>query len=395
MRLADFILSNIEPILAEWEVFARKIWPGAATDPATLRDHAEDILRATAQDMVSHQTATQQSDKSKGDGDAGAASVRIDKASTQHGAGRVLSGFDLMAVGSEYRALRASVVRLWRESCPNPDRRDLDDLTRFNESIDQSLAEAQRTYTEAVDRSRQLFLGILSHDLRGPLHAIVLSARVLLRTCRLDAEPHEIASGVATSADAMARMIDDLLDFTGAGLGTAMPLSRAATDLATVCEEVVQETRAAHPAADVRFQARGDLTGEWDADRLRQVVSNLLANAVHHGGGAAPVEVSAAAEGSRVRLAVHNGGPPIPPDALATLFDPLVRVRSPGAQKRRRPGSIGLGLYIAREVALSHGGNIDVISTEQAGTTFTIHLPRHPHVKPARPILGETHVRTM
>src|SRR5688572_32439946 len=128
MRLADFILANTEPILAEWEVFARRIWPGPATDPATLRDHAEDILRATAQDMVSDQTALQQSDKSKGDGDAGAASVRIDKASTLHGAGRVQSGFDLMAVASEYRALRASVVRLWRESCPNPDRRDLDDL---------------------------------------------------------------------------------------------------------------------------------------------------------------------------------------------------------------------------------------------------------------------------
>src|SRR5687767_15247372 len=103
MRLADFILENMEPILGEWEVFARRIWPGPATDPATLRDHAEEILRATAQDMVSDQTAAQQSDKSKGDGDAGADSVRVDKASTLHGAGRVLSGFDLLALASEYR----------------------------------------------------------------------------------------------------------------------------------------------------------------------------------------------------------------------------------------------------------------------------------------------------
>jgi hypothetical protein len=287
------------------------------------------------------------------------------------------------------------VIRLWRESCPNPDRRDLDDLTRFNESIDQSLAEAQRTYTEAIDRARQMFLGILSHDLRGPLNAIILSARVLLRTAQLDAELHQIASGISTSADAMARMIADLLDFTGAGLAQAMPLSRAAMDLESVCAEVVQEIRAAHPAADVRFQARGDLTGEWDADRLRQVVSNLLGNAVHHGGGAGPVEVSASGEGSHVRLTVRNGGPPIPPDALTTIFDPLVRVSLPNVQKRRRPGSIGLGLYIAREVARSHGGTIDATSSREAGTAFTLRLPRHSSLKSGQPTLDEKHVKTI
>lgn len=376
MRLADFILANIEPILAEWEVFARSIWPGAATDPATLRDHAEDILRATASDMMSAQTAAQQSDKSKGDGDAGADSVRVDKASTLHGAGRVQSGFDLMALVSEYRALRATVIRLWRESAPNPDRRDLQDLTRFNESIDQSLAEAARTYTEAVDRSRQMFLGILSHDLRAPLNAIIMSANTLSLTAKLDVDSSEIVSGVSTSAVAMARMINDLLDFTGAGLGAAMPLSPLAMDLESLCREVVEETRAAHPASKVRFQARGDLTGEWDADRLRQVLSNLLGNAAQHGGDSGPVELSASVEGSHVRLAIHNSGPPIPPDALPTIFDPLVRVSSPESQKQRRRGSIGLGLYIAREVALAHGGDIHVESSEEAGTVFTVRLPR-------------------
>jgi signal transduction histidine kinase len=376
MRLADFILANTERILAEWEVFARGIWPGAATDPATLRDHAEDILRATAQDMVSNQTAAQQSDKSKGDGDAGAGSLRVDRASTLHGAGRVQSGFDLLALASEYRALRASVIRLWQESCPSPDRRDLGDLIRFNEAIDQSLAEAARTYTEAVDRSRRLFLGILSHDLRGPLHAIVISANALSRTCELDLESSRLASGVSSSADAMSRMIGDLLDFTGAGLGAKMPLSPVAMDLESLCQEVVEETRAAHPTADVRFQAQGDLTGEWDAGRLRQVLSNLLGNAVHHGRGAGPVELSADGRGSHVRLAVRNGGPPIPPDAVPTLFDPLVRVSSPEVQKQRRRGSIGLGLYIAREVAVAHGGDIEVTSSEAAGTVFTVRLPR-------------------
>src|SRR3954452_13225909 len=141
MRLADFILANIEHILAEWEAFARSVWPAAgaagpagpaaaAASPRELRDHATDILRATAWDMKSVQSAAQQSDKSKGDGGAGVDSARVDGASDVHAIGRVNSGFDLLAVVAEYRALRASVIRLWRESGPGADLRDLADLTR-------------------------------------------------------------------------------------------------------------------------------------------------------------------------------------------------------------------------------------------------------------------------
>ena len=161
MRLADFILGNIEPILVEWEAFARTVWPGAETDPRELRDHAADILRATAWDMKSAQSTTQQSDKSKGEGGDGAGSARVDGASDVHAIGRVRSGFDLMTLVAEYRALRASVIRLWRESRPSPDLRDLEDLTRFNESIDQSLTEAVRSFTRRLDRSRQTFLAML------------------------------------------------------------------------------------------------------------------------------------------------------------------------------------------------------------------------------------------
>jgi signal transduction histidine kinase len=376
MRLADFILANIEPILADWEAFARSIWPGAKTDPLALRDHAEDILRATARDMMSAQTATQQSDKSKGEGHAGEHSAGVNEASDVHAVGRVHSGFDLLALVAEYRALRASVIRLWRESDPGPDLRDLDDLTRFNESIDQSLTKAVGSYTHRVDRSRQMFLAILGHDLRNPLNAMMMSATVLSRS-GLDAESSEVASQISASAAAMARMTGDLLDFTGAGLGAKMPLSPAAMDLGSLCREVVDEMRAAYPTRTLRFQPHGDLTGEWDAARLRQVVSNLLGNAVQHGAGTGPVELSVSAEGSHILLSVRNEGPPIPRDALATIFDPLVRGSSPELQKQRRPGSIGLGLYIAREVVTAHGGSIDVKSSKEAGTVFTVRLPRH------------------
>jgi hypothetical protein len=374
MRLADFILANLEPILVDWEAFAHSVWPGGKTDPATLRDHAAQILRATARDMESAQTATQQSDKSKGEGDAGKLSLRMDDVSDVHAVDRARSGFDLPLVVAEYRALRASVIRLWRESAPYPHQHDLQDVIRFNESIDQSLTEAIRSYTQHVDQSRQMFLAILGHDLRNPLTAVIMLANALSRPGQLDAESSAMAGEISTNATAMARMISDLLDFTSAGLGAEMPLSPAPMNLQSLCQEVVDEMRAAHPACTVHYQPHGDLAGNWDAARLRQVVSNLLGNAIQHGSPTEPVDLAVDVEGSNVRLTVRNGGPPIPRDSLPTLFEPLVRVVSP--EKPRRPGSLGLGLYIAREVVTAHGGTLHVKSSVETGTVFTVRLPR-------------------
>src|SRR5687768_16250847 len=212
MRLADFILANTELILAEWAVFARSISAGAKMDVLALRDHAEDILRATARDMQSSQSAAQQSDKSKGYGQRGEDSVALNGASEQHAVDRLGSGFDLMEVISEYRALRASVLRLWRDSGRVPDEFDVGDLTRFNESIDQSLSKAASSYTKRVDQLRDLFLAILSHDLRNPLNSISMTAQLLPRLDRLDAESiGGCASQISTNANVMARIIGDLL----------------------------------------------------------------------------------------------------------------------------------------------------------------------------------------
>jgi signal transduction histidine kinase len=154
MRLADFITANLEPILVEWEAFAREIWPGAPTDPATLRDHAAQMLHAAVADMRSGQSDEQQSDKSKGKGGDGPAQAHVTRASAAHAEGRLDSGFDLPTVIAEYRALRASVIRLWRESRPLADLNDLSDITRFNESIDQSLTESVVAYSRQVERDR-------------------------------------------------------------------------------------------------------------------------------------------------------------------------------------------------------------------------------------------------
>ena len=370
MRLSDFILGNVEPILADWEAYARSLAPGARMDKRALRDHAENILRATARDMSCAQTVTEQSEKSKGDRDACIEGDRLDEASGVHGVDRVGSGFDLVELVGEYRALRASVLRLWRESSPNHEAHDLDDLTRFNESIDQSLIKAVQSYTRRVDQSRRMFLAILGHDLRNPLNCIMMSAQLVSLT-----ESSEELLQISTSAAVIAGLINDLIDFAGTGLGAQMPLSRVPVDLGELCREVVEEFQTSSPTRSLRLQTTDDVRGEWDPARLRQVISNLLGNAIQHGSHNCAVELAVKSDGTDVVLSVHNDGAPIPADLLPTIFDPLVRGPSI-SHHRRRPGSIGLGLYIAREVVNAHGGVIGVQSTEKSGTVFEVKIPR-------------------
>ena len=375
MRLTDFIIENLEPILVEWESFARTLSPGVAMNVIELRDHAESILRVTARDMVSAQTRQQQSDKSKGLGGGGAESNRLDDASGQHALGRLGSGFNLIEVVAEYRALRASVLHLWREGVDHADGSDLQDLIRFNESIDQSLAEAVRSYSARVDESRELFLATLGHDLRAPLNALLLSAQVLERSGQLDDENRQIASRMKVFGNTMTSMIHDLLDFTRTRLGGGIPVSLAAADLALVCGDVLDEFRAAHPHRSFPFAAEGDLRGEWDAARLRQVLSNLVANALEHGDDGGEIAIAARSAGPDVILTVTNRGPEIPESALPTLFDPFVRGAFTSPSSRRREG-VGLGLFISRAIVTAHGGTITAASSPSEGTVFTVRLPR-------------------
>jgi signal transduction histidine kinase len=376
MRLAKFILTNIELILAEWEAFALTLASGANMTKLALRDHSQAILLAAARDMEVKQSLAQQEEKSQGEGGADTPeSDRLDIASARHAEERVGAGFDIVEVVSEYRALRASVLRLWRKDLPQPNLDDIDDITRFNEAIDQSLAEAIHSYTERLDRSRQLFLAILGHDLRNPLTAIRMSAQ-LVSPKRGDLNSIEALSMIGTESEVMIKLIGDMIDFSSTWLGSPMPLNCEPVDLQILCREVVDGFRAAHPQRTLHFTPRGDLTCNWDAARIRQVISNLLGNALQHGSPKGPVELSAASEGSTVVLSVHNEGAPIPPEALPTLFDPLVRHATVESALRRAPGSIGLGLYIVREIVNAKGGTITVTSTAQQGTTFTVRIPR-------------------
>jgi signal transduction histidine kinase len=395
MRLADFILSNVEAILAEWEIFARSIGAGEHLNQLSLRDHAGQILQATARDMKSTQTDAQRDQKSKGEKPPGKDSDALDGASDLHAVDRLSLGFDMLEVMSEYRALRASVLRLWHESRPSPDDRDVDDLTRFNESIDQSLAKAVASYTKRVDQARDMFLAILSHDLRNPLNSIAMTAHMVPHVANDPAEALECSQQLSRSVSVMERMISDLLDYTRTRLGAGMPVKPAPLDLAELGRELFEEFRTAHPKREIQFHTDGDLHGLWDADRVRQAVSNLMGNAIQHGSAEFPVVLSLRGESSDVFIEIHNGGDPIPPGELPKIFDPLVRGSSAQHPKKNRPGSIGMGLYIAREVAKSHGGQIDVSSTTRHGTSFTIRLPREAAPKVGQPILDAEHIRKM
>src|SRR5688572_22644792 len=241
MRLAQFIVAHTESILAEWEAFARTILPAAQMDSLALRDHAEAILLATARDMESVQTEAQRSNKSRGYSNGSAESVRLNGASEEHAIDRLSSGFNLMQLVSEYRALRVSVLALWRATLPQADVNDVDDVNLFHESIDQSLAKAVSSYTKRVDESRDMFLAILSHDLRNPLNSIGMSAELIPKVSKHDPETTEFASKISTGVAAMTRMISDLLDYTRTRLGAGMPVDRAPMDLGVLCTEVVAE----------------------------------------------------------------------------------------------------------------------------------------------------------
>jgi signal transduction histidine kinase len=382
MRLAEFILANIESILAEWEAFARSLLPGKDMTVVALRDDAGSILRATARDMQNRQSLQQQESKSKGEGGAGGpASERLDDASELHGVERVGAGFHITDVVSEYRALRASVLRLWRANSPQPDWHDMDDITRFAESLDQSLARSVDSYSKRIDESRHMFLAILSHDLRNPLHTIRMAAHVV----SLKGDDPATAASMAMikrNTDAMMRLIGDLIDFSSSGLGRAMPLNRGPVDLKELCLEVVESFRAMHQGRTLRVHVSGEVNGVWDAGRIRQVVSNLVGNAIQHGSADGPVDVSViAAEGpsaeATVALSVHNEGLPISPDHLPNIFDPLKRYVSRASAAHRDSGGIGLGLYIVREIVLAKSGTVTVTSTAEKGTTFTVRIPRY------------------
>ena len=376
MRLADFIEGNTEPILAEWVEFASKSGPaGEQMDIEALRDHALSMLTVIVEDLRTPQTDTEQAEKSRGKADADGGDAET--AAEVHGAGRAESGFTLDAMVAEYRALRASVIRLWTDENGTLTGDDFEDLMRFNEAIDQSLAESVTRYTKDIDRSKDMFVAILGHDLRTPLGAIMMSSQFMLELGELK-EPHRtLTTRILRGSRRMNRMVGDLLDFTRSQLGSGVPITREAMDLGREAAHAVEEIKAYHPDSVMVLATTGNLQGEWDCARMSQVLTNLLGNAVQHGAPRSPVNISVRDEGSDVVLQVQNRGATIPPADIPGLFSPFKRLRA-GDTQPNPSNNLGLGLYIAERVVTAHGGTIEVTSSDAAGTTFIVCLPRDP-----------------
>jgi signal transduction histidine kinase len=370
VRLSEFIVANLEKILVEFEAFARSIVPADSMDIAALRDHAKEMLNVIVHDLETPQTSSESIDKSKGDLDT--AQGAHGTPAQLHGLGRSQSGFTVSQMVSEYRALRASVIRLWIEASGELKGPDLDDVIRFNEAIDQALAESTVRFMKDLDSTKEKFLGILGHDLRTPLGAVITSAKFMREMGGLAPTVDKLAGTILSSGERMNAMVDDLLDFTRSRLGHSIPIVRQPADLERLLHASVEEVKAAHPKVVLKLETSGNLRGDWDGARLSQVLSNLLSNAISHGSTGTPVTVQARGEANSVVFTVHNFGSPIPRDRLEHIFNPLSR----SATSSGNSDHLGLGLYIADQVVGAHHGTIEVSSSLEDGTTFTVCLPR-------------------
>jgi signal transduction histidine kinase len=374
MRLSEFIVQHVDRIVDEWEQFAKTITPAAESmDRAALRDHAKSILLAAARDMSKPQTASEQLAKARGEGPEKTPS--LDEAGASHGELRHTVGFDLVQMTSEFRHLRACVIRLWVDSLESPDMSYFQDMIRFNEAIDEALAESTAAYAEQVNRSRDIFLAILGHDLRAPLQAVSMSTEMLLRKTTLEGDALTCANHIKRGTRHMAMMVSDLLELVRSRLGKSLPIEPAPMDLAEAAHEAIAQACAGHPECDPTIDIQGDTRGVWDPRRLDQMLQNLIGNALQHGSSKRDVTLTLTGDTDSVRLTVHNDGIPIPADAIATIFDPLVR--SADEELGEPTTSLGLGLFIVKEVVNAHRGTIEVSSNETDGTLFTVVLPRN------------------
>lgn len=270
---------------------------------------------------------------------------------------RVFKGYDSGAVDFLFKPIEAHILK--------------SKATVFFQLHRQTLQLAQQLEerTETL-RLKEMFTAVLGHDLRGPLSAILMSAQLLSK--RPDEASQKVGQRLLRSGQWMNRMIDDMLDLTRARVGGGIPVSRRPHDLGELCERVVQERQSTCPGQTIDVQRQGNLQGSWDGDRLTQLVSNLVGNAVIHGDPAQPITVQLdGSRSERVVLSVANGGA-IPPALLPHIFNPF---RS-GRKGAHQAEGLGLGLFIAQQIVRAHGGRIDVRTDVPDITRFEVSLPR-------------------
>jgi signal transduction histidine kinase len=271
--------------------------------------------------MDQPQAVSEEIAKAQGEGKNGP----IDRIAAVHVDLRIESGFDLVQIIAEYRALRSCVPRLWRISYPESFAAGAAEIVRFCEAIDQNIAEAIPHYQEQELHYRDRFLGMLGHDMRNPIQSISVCATLLAKQGLNDEQQ-------GTLRRIMGR------------LGSPMPLALARTNLEALMRDEIDGIKNTHPEVAIQLDANGDTDGTWDAERLKQLISNLLLNAIQYGSGER-ITVTTAGEQDAVVLEVHNDGIRIRPELITTIFDPLVR----GDDSNQDHTGLGLGLCIVKE----------------------------------------------
>ena len=238
---------------------------------------------------------------------------------------------------------------------------------------DQAAAALERSRLGEIGEFREQLIGIIGHDLRNPLSTIQMGAHLLLQRTGLGEVETEVASRIARSAALAARLIDQLLDLTRSRLGGGITIDPKRVDMLDVCRQVIGEMEISHPDRPLRVAVRGDLIGTWDRDRIYQALSNLVGNAVQHGEPRSAIDLRIDGGEAEILIEVASRGQPIPPEMLPFIFDAFRKRR---AVHQTQPQGLGLGLFIAQEIARAHGGSIAATSSESEGTTFSVRLPR-------------------
>lgn len=376
MRLHQFISANMEAILKEWENFARDNQPpGGDLKVTDLRDHAKEMLTNIVRDMETSQTELERETKSQGKNPA----PNSDTAAEVHADERLGAGFSIRLLVAEYRALRASVLRLWfkeEASLHQEDADEIEDLIRFNEAIDQALAESVARYSEAVIENSDIFVGMLGHDLRSPLQVLSFGAAKLKNMEDADNSLNQLGATMIASVQRMKEMLDNLMDFTESRIGEGLRIHSGPADLAEICRQLLEEFRSWHHHHTFKQVVTGDCTGHWDASRVGQICQNLISNALQHGAPEGEIVVGCEGRDGKVVLTVKSEGQPIPESQQQDIFQISNRKHIAKGNPNK---NLGLGLYIVKELALAHDGEVSVESSQSAGTIFKVELPRGEH----------------
>lgn len=370
-RLGPFIRDNKQRILDAWLIAVSRLPSAHGLGPVAIRNHVPELLDTLAEAIERGDTAA----------------LPMKGLPNLHAALRVREGYDLRQVVAEYRALRRVIHELYStsgtfhaEQLPA-----MQALTVMDAAVDACIVDAVDQYALDREKSRDMFIGMLGHDLRDPLHTVSFASASLLEKYaeQLPAPAVKMAVRIQTSAGRMERMIRDLLDFAHGRLGSGLPVVPAPIDDARMLiADAVHEIAHANPDRQIvcdAATAAGHFSVTWDSDRVVQAIANLVSNAIAHGQD--PITVHPVDEGAHVAIEVRNRGE-IPRALLPRMFEPFTHHggerrahegASPGPDRRR--GHLGLGLYIVRAIAEAHGGTVTA-ATIDGEAVFRITLPR-------------------